>query len=143
MTPSKEEAHQFALMLQSGLPGRDAITYFFPDEGDSQILASALKQWLASPSVKAAIVKLQGKSWQDMTLDERIQTAIDLHYNQLATFLYSHNYCELMGADRQKADICRAALEAKIAGNAGKMGPIESFWSDVKSGRVKLSGLPA
>ena len=141
MAPDKDSAHQFALMLHSGMPARDAITYF-TDETDSQALLALLKEWTHSPSVARATLALQGKSWQDMTLDEKIQITIDKHYAELAYFLYSHNYAELMGAERSKADTCRQALEAKLAGMSGKMGPIEAFWSDIKSGKVKLAGLP-
>ena len=84
-----------------------------------------------------------GKSWQEMSLEERIHFSIDKHYSEMAYFLYSHNYSQLVGTDRQKADICRQALEAKIAGTAGKMGPLEQFWADIKTGKVTLKGLPA
>jgi len=143
VAPTKLEAQQFALMVQSGLPQKDVIQYFFPDETDSKVLLGILKEWLQAPTVATATLQLMGKAWQEMTNEERILFAIDKHYNEMATFLYSHNYCELVGNDRQKADICRAALEAKIAGTAGKLGPIESFWHDIKTGKVKLAGLPA
>lgn len=141
--PTKEEAWQFALMTQAGMPALAALQYFLAADTPPGDVALILKQWANSTTYRAALLKLQGKTWQEMTLDERIQTAIDLHYNQLAYILYSRNYAELVGAERQKADICRAALEAKIAGTSGKMGPLEQFWADIRSGKVKLAGLPA
>jgi len=141
--PNKDEAHQFALMLHSGMPAVDAIQYFFPDETETGVINAALKEWVKSGAVQRAVLALQGKAWQDMSLDEKISLSIDKHYAELAYFLYSHNYSQLVGADRQKADICRASLEARIAGTAGKMGPLEQFWSDIRSGKVKLAGLPA
>lgn len=137
--PNKEQAEQFALMLQAGMTAGEAIRYFFPEE--AQALAQA-ERWSKSAEVARAIVKFQGKSWQAMAADERIQTAMDLHYNQLAWFLYSRNYAELSGPERQKADICRQALEAKLAGTAGKLDPLSRFWDDVRSGRVKLNAAP-
>ena len=116
--------------------------YFLPPSTDATELKLTLTSWLASSAIKGAILKLQGKSWQDMTLDEKISYSVDKTYAEMAWFLYSHNYSQLMGAEKAKADTCRVALEAKLAGNAGKLGPIESFWQDIKSGKVQLKGLP-
>lgn len=140
--PTKIEALQFALMLASGMPQIDVIAYFFPDLTPTDLKVE-LDRWTQAPTVRTAILAQMGKAWQDMSLEERIQFAIDKHYSEMAYFLYSHNYSQLVGNDRQKADICRSALEAKIAGTAGKLGPIESFWHDIKTGKVKLAGLPA
>ena len=139
--PSKEEAYQFALMLKSGMPSNEAIRYFLPEDIDPQELILSHRVWVKSKLVEAASLAFQGKRWEDMSLDERIQLAIDKTYTEAAYFLYSHNYAQLMGADRQKADICRQTLEAKLAGTSGKMGPLETFWSDIKSGKVKLGGV--
>ena len=126
-------------MLHSGMPALDALQYFFPEETDSQILLASLKEWTHSKGVQTATLALQGKAWQDMTLEEKITLSVDKHYAELAYFLYSHNYAQLVGADRQKADICRQALEAKLAGTSGKLGPIEAFWNDLRTGKVKLN----
>ena len=56
----------------------------------------------------------------------------------MAYFLYSRNYAELAGQEKQKADTCRTALEAKLAGTSGKLSAVETFWADVVSGKVKL-----
>lgn len=133
-------ARQYALMLGAGLPALEAIQYFYPDPLEPGEAQRLVREWARTREVQDAINLLQGKSWQAMSSDERIRFAIDKHYNELAYFLYSHNYAELSGSEKQKADTCRAALEAKIAGMAGKMGAIEQFWSDVQTGRVKLAG---
>ncbi len=140
-SPDKDQAHQFALMLSSGMPAEDCMGYFISSQDPAE-LKQAVKSWLGSRAVQLAILKFQGKSWQDMSLDEKIQFSVDKTYAEMAYFLYSHNYSLLTGSDKQKADTCRQALEAKLAGQAGKMGPIEAFWSDIKSGKVQLKGLP-
>lgn len=137
---TQEIAFQFAVMLTSGMPAEDAIRYFIPED-DPDPLGTAkttLSKWLRSTHVKQALKTLQGRSWQDMSGEERIKSALDLHYNQLAYFLYSHNYASLVGADKAKADTCRQALEAKLAGMAGKGDFLSRFFDDVQSGRVKL-----
>lgn len=141
--PTKEEALQFALMLKAGMPASSAIWYFFddPDEDPTRVQFE-LERWVRSKTVRAAINIVQGKSWEKMTLAEQIQFAIDKHYAELAYFLYSHNYSELSGQDKSKADTCRAALEAKLAGMAGKMDALSRFFEDVRLGVVKLGGLP-
>lgn len=145
LTPSKDQALQFAIMLSSGLPGPDAIRYFLPEGEDLTpgVIKSYLDKWTSSPTVQAAIVELQGGPWQSMTLDERCRFVVDKTYTEMAYYLYSHNYAELVGADRQKADTCRTVLETKLAGMAGKLGAVEQFWADLASGKVKLAGAGA
>ena len=136
--PSREDGLQLALMLNSGMPSLDAMRYFYPDD-DPERIRFEHDRWLRTRVVQSAIKTVQnGKSWQDMSLDERVKFAVDKHYSELAYFLYTNNYTLLSGQDRQKADICRAALEAKLAGTAGKMDALTSWFDDVKSGRVKL-----
>ena len=84
------------------------------------------------------MLRLEGKRWQDMTVHEQIEAAVEKNYREMATYLYRNNYNELEGPHRSKADICRQALEAKIAGMAGKLDALSQFWADVQSGKVKL-----
>lgn len=136
--PGREEALQLALMLVAGMPSLDAIRYFYPED-DAERVRFEHDRWMRSYNVRSAVKQVQnGKSWQDMSLDERVKFAVDKHYSELAYFLYTNNYNTLTGQDRQKADICRAALEAKLAGTSGKMDALTSWFDDVKSGRVKL-----
>lgn len=134
---TKDHALQFALILSSGVPHMDAISYLRPDVSGDQ-LKNELKRWLAAPVVAAAILQVQGKSWQKMELSERVKFAIDKNYTEMAYFLYSHNYCDLSGPEKSKADTCRAALEAKLAGLAGKMDALSHWWDDVMSGKTSL-----
>lgn len=138
MHPTKEQAWQFALMIQGGFPPADAIRYFtdLTDEGD---VAGLLKLWLGSKLVGTAILQLQGKAFQDMTLEEKIKYSLDLHYSQMAYFLYSRNYSTLSSSDKQKADTCRIALEQKAAGTAGQADPLTRFWDDLRKGKVTLA----
>lgn len=143
MAPTDDQALQFAVMLQAGLPSSDAIQYF-TDSSDPGELANLLNSWLRSRALKRAQVQLMGKAWQDMTLNERINYALDLHYNSLAYFLYSHNYAEVGQSDKAKADTARGALEAKLAGLAGKGDALTRFMEDFVSGKLqgKLLGRP-
>lgn len=135
--PSIDEALQFALMCGSGMPGVDALAYFYPGV-DSASLMDELRVWQTSKRVQTATLKVQGKSWQDRSLDERISFALEKHYAEQAYFLYSRNYATLTGTDKLKADTCRQVLEAKLAGTSGKMDPISTWFADVASGKVKL-----
>ena len=137
--PTKEEALQFALMVMSGMPPFEVIRYFYPDSEESE-LKLALKQWTRSHRVREALLGQQnGKTWQGMSLSERIDFSIQKHYSEMAYFLFSHNYSTLVGPDKLKADTCRTALEAKIAGTAGQMTPLEKFWDDIRTGKVTLT----
>ena len=139
--PSSEQAFQFALIMSAGMPASEAVRYFLPEDAEDALNpAKVADQWLKSKAVSQAILKLQGKSWQDMTAEERWNYAINKNYNEAAYYLYSHNYATLSGSERQKADKCREILESKLAGTAGQRTPVEQWWADVMSGKVKLTG---
>ena len=124
-------------MLQAGLPASEAILYF-TETSDPQELAHMLRKWMTSKAVKEATSQLLGKSWTEMTLEEKIKTATDNHYAQLAYFLFSHNYSDLGQVDKAKADTARQALEAKLAGVAGKGDALSQFFHDINTGKIKL-----
>jgi hypothetical protein len=135
--PTKDEALQFAIMLKAGLPARDAIVYFAQGD-DPSSLAQQLSFWLRSKSVRDALTVLEGKPWQKMSLKEKMEAALDQHYAGLAYFIYSNNYSDLGKDERMKADTARTALEAKVAGNAGKMSALDEFFTDFKAGKLNL-----
>ena len=143
MSPTKEQASQFALMLASGAPAREAIRYFLPEDSPEVLTGSQVEQiasrWLADREVQKQITQLQGNDWTDLTTEQKMRLSLDKQYVEMAYFLYSRNYVELNGAERSKADTCRVALEAKLAGTAGKLNAVEQFWTDVTSGKIKLS----
>lgn len=138
MKPTAEQAQQFAIMLNAGLPASDAILYF-TDATEPQEIAFTLNEWQKSSQVKKAMLTLMGKPWQDMSLDEQCKHALNVHYAALAYFLYSHNYSEVGPGDKTKLDTARTALEARAAGTAGKGDALSMFFEDLKSGRVKLN----
>lgn len=137
MELTKDLAFQFAVMINSGMPPAHAILYFM-EEADQTELRVTLKTWLGSPFVRSALRTLQGKSWQDMSLDEKVKFAVEKNYAEAAYYLYSTNYAELTGADRSKADMCRQVLEVRIAGMSGKTDVLTQWFEDVKSGKVRL-----
>lgn len=141
MELDKDSAFQFAIMLGAGLPSNEAIQYFVEPDQDPRSIREMHDRWTRSKQVKEAIVELQGKPWQSMTLDEQIRTGIDKNYREMAYFLYSRNYVELAGPDKAKADTCRTALEAKLAGMAGKTDSLSRFFDDIQKGVVKLPAL--
>lgn len=134
---TKELAHQFALILGSGMPHLDAIGYLRPDL-EGQDAKVELDRWMRHRVVQTAILELQGGAWQDMPTERKIAFTIDKHYTELAYYLYRNNYNDLDGAARAKADICRQTLEAKLAGMAGKLDALSTFFEDIKSGKVHL-----
>lgn len=142
MSPNKETAYQFAVMLASGAPAREAIRYFLPEDSPEVLTGGQIDQiasrWLADRLVIQAVTSLQGKDWTDLSTEEKMRLSLDKTYVEMAYFLYSRNYVELTGPERAKADTCRQALESKLAGTAGKLSAVEQFWADVSSGKVKL-----
>lgn len=142
--PTIEEAYQFALMIKNGYPTKAAIQYFYPDELDHSFLLAEHDKWTRSKTIRDAVKAVQGnKEWVDMPPDEQIRFAINKHYCEMAYFLYSHNYSELAGAEKVKADTCRVSLEAHLAGTSGKMDPLNEWLRDLKNGSLKLPALPS
>jgi len=138
MNPTESQALQFAIMLTSGLPASEAILYFLDSEDPAEI-GLVLSKWQRSRQVKKAMLSLMVKPWHEMTLDERMHYALDLHYSSLAHFLFSHNYAEIGAVDKAKADTARQAIEAKLAGMAGKTDALSRFFDDIKAGTIKLT----
>lgn len=141
MTPTQDQAYQFALMLMTGVPASEAVQYFLPDDlvVEADYPLKLAREWAKSKAVAQELVKLQKGEWTALTPQQRIQLALDKHYNEMAYFLYTHNYAEEHNpANKSKADTCRMALEAKLAGMAGKMNELATFWSDLMAGRVKV-----
>jgi hypothetical protein len=135
--PSKDQALQLAVMLEAGMPSTDAMGYF-TEVDDPAALRSMHDTWMRSRALKEALASVQSKPWAKMSLDERIKNALDFHYAGLAYFLRSHNYAEVSPTDKGKADTARQALEAKLAGMAGKTDALSRFFDDVSSGKLKL-----
>lgn len=139
-SPSKEEAIQFATMLHVGVPPSQAILYFASEEeaADPTFLIELRDAWLKHREVGKEVNRLQGGNWEDLSLEQRIQIALDKNYAEKAFFLYSNNFNEVSGADYTKLQEARKVLEAKMAGTSGKLNVLDQFMEDVKTGKVKL-----
>lgn len=140
MTPDRDQARAFAIMIRAGLPASEAILYF-TDSTDPRELQELLTTWMRSRAVKLALNELQGKAWTDMSLEEQIENALSQHYRGLAYFLHTHHYAEVGEKDKSKLDTARNALESKLAGTAGKGDALTRFFEDIQAGRLKL-GVP-
>lgn len=138
--PTPEEAQAFAVMLQAGLPASDAMCYF-TDSSDPVVVSQMVQNWQRSRAVKAAIRSMMGRNWQDMSPEERLKTALDKHYTDLAYMLWSRHYLEADGAMKGKLDSARTAIEAKLAGQAGRTDALTRFFDDIQSGRLNLPGV--
>lgn len=135
--PTDEQAQQFAIMLKAGLPASQAILYFINSDDPLEI-NQTLSKWVRSRAVARAQTTLMGKTWQEMTLEEQIDTSLKQHYASLAFLLFSTNYLEANASDKQKLDSARVALEQKQAGTAGKLDPLSQFYADISSGKLAL-----
>jgi hypothetical protein len=137
---SEDNALQFAVMLHAGLPAAEAILYFTESDDPAEI-GLQLRRWMASKMVRSASAKLMKKPWQQMSLDERCRYALDQHYSQLAYLLHSEHYGEADLAHKAKLDTARSAIEAKLAGMAGKTDALSQFVADLRAG-VRRVGIP-
>lgn len=140
LSPTPDEALAFAIMVDAGMPSTEAIRYFLNEEELESVQATTTlhNRWVRSAAFKSAILKVQGKSWEKMTLDERVKFAVNKVYTEMAYYLYSHNYSVLDGASKNKADTCREALERRLAGTAGKLSGLDEWYKDVLNKKVTL-----
>jgi hypothetical protein len=130
-------------MLRSGLPAAQAILYFVETEDPGELML-ALRKWQRSIAVRRAMASLLEKPWTEMSAEEAMRAGLEIHYRQLATLLHSENYIDADPQTKGKMDAARVAIEAKLAGQAGKMNALEQFYDDLRTGRVKaLGGSPA
>ena len=146
MTLTPDQAQEFARIVLSGVPLQRAARYFLPTDLEHDEVRDEAAHFWAQPEVQSALEALTGGvPWQRLSKEERLSIALDKHYAELAYFLWSTNYSELDGAGKQKADTCRQALEAKLAGTAGKGNAMERFYEDLlvayKKGAVSKVGL--
>ena len=141
MLPTSEQAIQFAVMLEAGVPPSDAVLYFLSEPTD---IAVAANKWPRCAAVRKALMSLQSKPWEKMSLEEKMTNALDYHYTTLAYVLRSNHYGEVDQATKSKLDAARVAIESKLAGTAGKTDALTRFFDDLAAGRVKaLAAKPA
>ena len=113
-----EEAEAFAQMVLSGAPVAEAVRYFWADTVTDELLEDCIAAWPQQAEVRVAIRRLTGGvSWHEM--------------EDLAYFLWTTNYVECNGQSKVKADTCRQAIEAKVAGMAGRESPLAQFYHDL------------
>ena len=127
-----EEAKEFAQMVLAGAPVGEVVPYFCDGtESEAQRIACE-RQWTAQREVVEALeVMLGGVAWHRMTDPQRLDAAVTKHYNELAYFLWTTNYAEADEGTKLKADTCRTAIEAKVAGMAGRESPLAQFYHDL------------
>lgn len=131
---TKGEAEQFAQIVLSGAPVPEAVRYFWDVELAPETAAAYEAAWPVQADVLAALERLAGGApWHRLPDAGRMDAALRKHYNELAYFLWTTNYTECVGADKLKADTCRVAIEAKVAGMAGRESPLAQFYHDLLS----------
>ncbi len=118
-------------MLATGVPAVDAVRYFLPEDVLGDVARELAERWVRSAAVRDAQVELNGGEWSELSPQERIEKALEKHYNEMAYYLFTTNYGELDGARKTKADACRVALEAKLAGLKGQMDALTRFYLDM------------
>lgn len=129
---SPAEAEQFALILLSGAPLSDALSYFLPVGSPPEFMESAAADWPNQTEVVDALKKFSGgEDWHRLSDEQRLEIAIKKHYNEMAYFLWTTNYSESTGNEKLKADTCRTAIETKLAGLAGQDSPLSRFYHDM------------
>ena len=128
------QAEQFAMILLSGAPISDAVSYLLPPTASDADRAAAVEGWPIQSEVLDAIQRYTGgEAWHQMEDSARMNIALKKHYNEMAYFLWTSNYTEMSGNEKLKADTCRIAIETKLAGMAGQDSPLARFYHNMLS----------
>ena len=126
------EAGAFAAMVLTGAPIAEAVRYFWDEEQTEAVLIECEETWPMQAAVLKALEQQSGgEPWHELGDETRLDLALKKHYNEMAYFLWTTNYTECDGASKLKSDTCRQAIEAKVAGMAGKESPLASFYHDL------------
>tara|TARA_R110000824_G_scaffold140651_8_gene306815 strand:+ start:830 stop:1267 length:438 start_codon:yes stop_codon:yes gene_type:complete len=129
---NKREAIEFASMVLSGAPAAEVVRYFWDVEMPEEVLLACEEEWPIQAEVLESLQKqMGGQPWHHLGDDERLDVSLRKHYNEMAYFLWTTNYAECDGSSKIKADTCRQAIEAKVAGMSGKESPLASFYHDL------------
>jgi|TARA_R110002020_G_scaffold15542_3_gene55205 hypothetical protein len=130
---TKQEAEQFVMMVLSGAPVSEVVRYFWDEPLSDEELLVYEEAWPSQPEVLAVMERMTGGTWHRMSDEQRLDASLSKHYNEMAYFLWTTNYASSAGADKLKADTCRQAIEAKVAGMAGRESPLAQFYHDLLS----------
>jgi len=131
-TLTKQEAEQFALIVLSGAPVPEAVRYFWSGDLTDEELLTYEQAWPMQPEVLAVMERMTGgTAWHTMSDEQRLDVSLTKHYNELAYVLWTTNYAELAGAEKVRADTARTAIEAKLAGMAGRESPLATFYTEL------------
>jgi len=130
---NKREAEEFASIIVSGAPIAEAVHYFVGEQPvTEEDLLTYEETWpLQDHVVEALRTMTGGEPWNRMTDTQRLDVSLVKHYNEMAYFLWTTNYAECDGGTKMKADTCRQAIEAKVAGMAGRESPLAQFYHDL------------
>ena len=129
---TRDEAQVFAEMLLSGVPVAEVVPYFWDRSVTEAELVACETAWPQQEAVREAVQRMTGgTAWHKMDDPERLDVALKKHYSELAYFLWTTNHAECDGVAKTKADTCRQAIEAKVAGMAGRESPLAQFYHDL------------
>lgn len=125
------EAQQWALWSLAGIPNLEIAAAFLPAGTPEEELQVAADQWPRQTEVTKAVKELIGGDWESLSKERRWELGCEKMYADMSYFLWSHNYNELQGAEKQKADTCLQALERKLSGTQGEGSVLERVYEDL------------
>jgi len=118
---TKALAEEFVKLLNAGLPQLEALGYFSPaySSFSKEQREAWMAEWAADPLMIAAVSAANRGDWPDLSEDQRVEVSLALATNQMAHFLYTRSYHEVMGADFDKWVDARKALQARVDARTG------------------------
>mgnify|MGYP001567908286 CR=1 FL=1 len=119
-------AETLALLLEAGLSPEASVWELMPEAPEATVARTA-PRWVRDPRVVAAISRLRGGHWHELSPDQRMAVALGAYRAQCARFLVTHRFEEAGGAELAKLETARAVLEKFTAGGIDPTDPLAAF----------------
>ena len=115
-----ERAGEFVKIVSAGVPPLEAFRFHLKlDSIPPQIQQIWLDVWLADPLLTEAANAWNHGAWEDLPEERRVEVALAHATNQMAHFLYTHAFHEVVGAEMTKWMSARGTLQALVEAKSG------------------------
>jgi hypothetical protein len=119
-------AETFALLLEAGVSPEAAVWELVPEAPAETVVRTAGK-WVRDPLVVAAVSRLHGGTWHELSPDQRMSVALGAYRAQCARFLVTHRFDDASAGVLAKLETARAVLEKFTAGGIDPTDPLAAF----------------
>lgn len=130
-------AARFVKLLGSGLPPIEAMLQVAPQQvasfrRNAELMNKWVAYWMEDGHVQAEIERGNGGPWESLSLEKRLDLALNHSFSQLAYFLYTTDFTQITdSATLKKLMEAREAVTTRTQGGKGSEDELQSFMRDL------------